>query len=111
VFRGRVSQLTNRNGHSKFVRGMELPTAGKLVLVYLWAVTMAREHHIGLTQALDESLIISDKTSVHIPMAVFPYYVSRGWDDPMYIKGVESNGSVCYHQNRDSYRKYLPGRR
>ena len=51
VFRGRVSQLTNRNGHSKFVRGMELPTAGKLVLVYLWAVTMAREHHIGLTQA------------------------------------------------------------
>ena len=31
--------------------GMEFTTVRKLVLVYFWEVTMAREHHIGLTQA------------------------------------------------------------
>ena len=62
--------------------GMEFTTARKLVLVYLWAVTMARERHIGLTQPLDELFITGDKTFIHIPMGVLPYYVSQGWVDP-----------------------------
>ena len=109
--RSRVSRLTNRNGHSTVVTRdgvyycAQASISPSLGSDYDW------EHHIGLTQPLDELLITGDKTSVHIPMGVLSYHGSRGWDDPMYIKGVESKGSVSYHQNRDSYRKYLPARR
>jgi len=61
---------------------MEFTTVRKLVLVYLWEVTMGREHHIGLTQPLDELFITGNKKFIHIPMGVLPYYVSQGWDDP-----------------------------